>query len=857
MKYLVQQSSAGNIRLTNVNESGLKTFTAIGGNGTISTITPDSTITTLSGFPDPRFGLQSPVENSVTIRVPSSLQSTMSEGRLISQMTGQVVTGFKDSMIINGNISRMAYDGNQRLLTNTSPEGRHVYTRHDSLGHVIQDSIPGIVPTNYHYDSKGRIIETSQGGRTISYSYDTLGRVASVADPLLRITQFQYDSANRVTTQILPNGAVVEFSYDANGNIASVIPPGRPAHGFEYTANDLSKKYLPPYAGDSARSTTYQYNLDDRLTSITYPDSTMIQIAYDTISCSCGTLKGLPKSITFDRGQLLFSYDSSKGTLKRIISPDNDTLSYTYDGSLLTKETWGGNVNGNLQFFYDSNFRLIKEKVNGTDSTGFSYDKDGLLKTAGSLSIARNLQTGLITADTVGSVSGSRSYDSSGNLTELTYRYGGTIIFQNSYMRDSLSRIISQTETIQGTTKTIAYSYDSVGRVSTVQRNDTLITRYYYDTNGNRDSVWSMSGGTVRGTYDNQDRILTYGSAIFVYSKNGELGKKIEGTDTTKYTYDHFGNLTRVVLPNGNVIDYIIDGRNRRVGRKLNGSVVARWIYSGQLTIAAELDSSGDIRSRFIGSYMVRGDSTYRIVGDQIGSVRLAINVQTGTVAQRIDYDEFGNEFTNTNPSFTPFGFGRGLTDSQTGLVRFGMRDYDAARGRWTTKDPSGFRGGSNNLYEYAKNEPSDITDPTGLKICVGKARVLQGNAATIGKPGGFSTPKHSVPVTKSSAAVIPSQWGVDKAGLRPYLADISGKFSGGKSFTGLSDVIGGKSPDPNVNVRKYLQDHNPGNLILELPGLDQDLGTLDVELTVPDGLPCPAGTVERETPSSCMHPEW
>jgi RHS repeat-associated protein len=226
-------------------------------------------------------------------------------------------------------------------------------------------------------------------------------------------------------------------------------------------------------------------------------------------------------------------------------------------------------------------------------------------------------------------------------------------------------------------------------------------------------------------------------------------------------------------------------------------------------------------------------------------------------VAQRIDYDEFGNEFTNTNPSFTPFGFGRGLTDSQTGLVRFGMRDYDAARGRWTTKDPSGFRGGSNNLYEYAKNEPSDITDPTGLKICVGKARVLQGNAATIGKPGGFSTPKHSVPVTKSSAAVIPSQWGVDKAGLRPYLADISGKFSGGKSFTGLSDVIGGKSPDPNVNVRKYLQDHNPGNLILELPGLDQDLGTLDVELTVPDGLPCPAGTVERETPSSCMHPEW
>ena len=57
----------------------------------------------------------------------------------------------------------------------------------------------------------------------------------------------------------------------------------------------------------------------------------------------------LPKTITFDRGQLAFAYDTAKGTLKSIIVPGNDTLSYAFDGSLLTKETWSGSVKGNVQ----------------------------------------------------------------------------------------------------------------------------------------------------------------------------------------------------------------------------------------------------------------------------------------------------------------------------------------------------------------------------------------------------------------------------------------------------------------------------------------------------------------------------
>jgi hypothetical protein len=75
--------------------------------------------------------------------------------------------------------------------------------------------------------------------------------------------------------------------------------------------------------------------------------------------------------------------------------------------------------------------------------------------------------------------------------------------------------------------------------------------------------------------------------------------------------------------------------------------------------------------------YMVKGGQTYRIVTDYLGSPRVAVNIADGSIAQRMNYDEFGNITTDTNPGFQPFGFAGGLYDSDTGLVRFGTRDYD------------------------------------------------------------------------------------------------------------------------------------------------------------------------------------
>ena len=90
------------------------------------------------------------------------------------------------------------------------------------------------------------------------------------------------------------------------------------------------------------------------------------------------------------------------------------------------------------------------------------------------------------------------------------------------------------------------------------------------------------------------------------------------------------------------------------------------------------------------------------------------MNSATGAIVESITYDEFGNVLSDTNPGFQPFGFGGGLYDQDTELVRFGAREYDPVIGRWTTKDPIRFAGGVN-LYRYCNNDPINCIDVNGL----------------------------------------------------------------------------------------------------------------------------------------------
>jgi RHS repeat-associated protein len=269
---------------------------------------------------------------------------------------------------------------------------------------------------------------------------------------------------------------------------------------------------------------------------------------------------------------------------------------------------------------------------------------------------------------------------------------------------------------------TNVYVYDTARRLVDVYRDGALAAHYDHDANGNRLSRTTPSGA-VTGSYDDQDRLLSYGGITYAYQDSGELLSRMDTatSETTLFSYDALGSLRQVVLPGGTTIDYVVDGLGRRVGKKVGGVLMKGWLYGDALRPIAELDGAGTVVARFVyaagghtPALMIQGSATYRIVADAIGSVRLVVDAATGAVAQRIDYDEFGRVLLDTSPGFQPFGFAGGLYDPDTKLVRFGARDYNPETGRWTAKDPILFEGGDTNLYGYVLGDPINLTDVRG-----------------------------------------------------------------------------------------------------------------------------------------------
>jgi RHS repeat-associated protein len=158
-----------------------------------------------------------------------------------------------------------------------------------------------------------------------------------------------------------------------------------------------------------------------------------------------------------------------------------------------------------------------------------------------------------------------------------------------------------------------------------------------------------------------------------------------------------------------------------RPRRQSPGHLTTGFLYQDGLNVVAQLDGSGNLVARYVfgtkpnvPDYYTTSAGTFRILSDHLGSPRLVVNTSSGAVVEEIDYDEFGVMTNDTAPGTTPFGFAGGLYDKDTGLVRFGARDYDASVGRWSSKDPMLFYSGLN-TFAYVLNDPINFLDRKGL----------------------------------------------------------------------------------------------------------------------------------------------
>ncbi len=115
----------------------------------------------------------------------------------------------------------------------------------------------------------------------------------------------------------------------------------------------------------------------------------------------------------------------------------------------------------------------------------------------------------------------------------------------------------------------------------------------------------------------------------------------------------------------------------------------------------------------------VQGGGVYYLAQDQVRSLR-AVYTAAGDVVRTVEYDAWGVILDeDVAPGYeglkAPFGFAGGLHDRDTGLVLFGLRNYDPETGRWTSRDPIGLAGGDTDLYAYCGNDPVNAVDPSGL----------------------------------------------------------------------------------------------------------------------------------------------
>ncbi len=687
---------------------------------------------------DPRWRLQSPFVRHREYTWPSgaSVVSTFSREVTLDDpndpfsLAQQTVTA-----TVNGRSASWVFDADTRTVARNFVEGQVISDVLDAQGRLAARSRAGLATTTISRDAQGRISAVQRGARLSTRAYGPSGYLSSVEDPSGAVTTYGRDANGRLTAVSTDEGRTLGFDHDAAGAITSVTTPSGPVHTWTRTAFGLPSSYLAP--GAAAGTTMYEYRADRLLDEVTFADGRVMSYRYDANRRLTG--------LSLARGEIVLMYDENTGQLHSSYDPSGVTTTFAHDGDLVTSLALSGPVSSTLTIVYDAELDVASRALGG-DVVNYAYDGDKRLLAAGALTLTRSPSTGFVTdvsvADGAGAVSEALTYSPWAELaSQAVDDAGGGSLYDSSYSYDSAGRISAVSESIGGVTIDRNYRYDGDGRLLEVREDDVVIEELVWDANGNLSS--RTRGAQVDiGSYAEDDRVLTFGDTSYTHSAAGHLVSRVRGgTATTLYEHDERGSLLAVTLDDGRELEYVMDAHGRRVGKLIDGALVQGFVYDEHGRLIAELDDAGTQVSRFVygarrgaPALMVRGGGLYRIVSDVRGSPRLVIEVASGVIAQRIDYDAFGAVVLDTSPGLIPFGFGGGLYDRDSGLVKLGRRDYDAETGRFTSKDPLGFQGEDWNLYRYAKSDPVSMVDPDGTLAFLTVALIAAGVAAAAAK---------------------------------------------------------------------------------------------------------------------------
>lgn len=439
--------------------------------------------------------------------------------------------------------------------------------------------------------------ETAGQTRTETYSWGMGGRLMSINGPRAAVglqddvTSFTYDVDGNLLTMTNGVGQVSTYGgHDENGRPASVIDPNGVQTLFVYDALGRleSSTIKHPTATTLDAITTYDYDVEGRVTGVTLPATDKLSFIYD--------LAGQLLEIAAPDGEKqTFSYDAmgnvTEQKIKRVDDTARSTISRTFDsiGRMLTETlgpgrttAWQYDKNGNpvrttsprshaTDMAFDALNRLTSAVAPDTGTTATLYNaKDESTRFTDAVGVQTNfVRNGF--GEVIQEVSPDRGtsiyhYDAAGDLAAAIDGRGQRI----DYMRDILGRVTTKTPVGRPASEIVTYAYDSggvsgcacVGRLASMT-DASGTTSFGYDHRGNL-TAKAQPIGTLGWSYDLADRVVqvSYPSGRDVNYARDTKGRVVEvqtrpdsgsawTTLATNIAYEPFGPMKSADLGNG------------------------------------------------------------------------------------------------------------------------------------------------------------------------------------------------------------------------------------------------------------------------------------------------------------------
>lgn len=623
----------------------------------------------------------------------------------------------------NGLVTTLAYDARGRLTSRVSGNESTIYT-YDNAGQLTQIILPDGSYLAYSYDQAHRLTGIADGvGNSIAYTLDAMGnrtkeQVYDPSNTLAQTRSHAYDELNRLSQDIGAQNQTTSYGYDSNGNLTSITDPLNHATSNAYDSLNRLIQVTNPNNG----VTGFGYDSNDKVTSATDPLGLVTSYAYDGLS-------NLTSIQSPDTGTTAKTYDAA-GNVASSTDARGQTTTYAYDAlNRPTKATVADGSSITWQYDQGTNgVGRLTTMIDPSGSTAWNYGSHGRMT-------QKQQQTGSVTLTT------SMTYDSSGRLASVTYPSGRQLTYsydsngQISGINVDGTSLVSSVAYkpfglvagwIQGQSGSLAYSrdFDQDGRIAGItvkgSGSDNTIDLTYDDASritsitDNKGSRPDMTAESISYSYSSTSNRLVGGTGKTSQSYTYDAAGNLIGDGTNTFSCDARGRLTQVTV-GGVTTTYAINGLGQRVTK--SGASTTYFVYDEAGHLIGEYDASGNIiqETVWLGELAVgvlTSGAQYYVNPDHLGAPQ-SIRDQSGNVLWRWDHDPFGNGAPSGSITCN-LRFPGQYYDSETGLFYNYYRDYNPATGRYVQSDPIGLAGGVN-TYAYVDGNPVGRVDPYGL----------------------------------------------------------------------------------------------------------------------------------------------